>query len=87
MLSRLLARVTPILHYPGTETGSHSPVDDGHEVDDPEAGPEHEVARGQDVEEDEEAGGHPPAPGVLSLSPVPGVSGSDSGVVTPAPVE
>ena len=60
LLSRLLARVSPILHYPGTETGSHSPVDDGHEVDDPEAGPEHEVARGQDVEEDEEAGGHPP---------------------------
>ena len=37
---------------------------------DPEAGPEHEVARGQDVEEDHQAGRHHsvPAPSVPALS-------------------
>ena len=36
----------------------HSPVDDGEEVDDPEAGPEHEVGGGGGVEEQQQGEGH-----------------------------
>ena len=37
---------------------AHSPVDDGEEVDDPEAGPEHEVGGGGRVEQQQQGEGH-----------------------------
>ena len=70
--------------------GCHSPVYDGHDVHNPEADPEHEVARGQDVEEDHQAGSHhsvprPSHPGChphsVSLMSVSNVCVSGSGRV------
>ena len=55
--AQLMAAFTPQYLSPCNYCG-HSPVDDGEEVDDPEAGPEHEVGGGGGVEEQQQGEGH-----------------------------
>ena len=94
VITALLTTPRTALSHPDSETGRedgnmtlrHSPVYDGHDVHNPEAEPEHEVARGQEVQEDHQASRHHSVPGpdcphpqyLRSLAPV---------FVSPAPAE